>query len=298
MSFFLLVLTAATVSFLFAPLASRLSYAVGALDVPDGGRHRHARLTPRGGGLAFFSATLVAAAVYGIFFSPDGGAVSAFLLGGAAVFSIGYFDDARALSPRLKLMLETGVFCLLLPACGLLLPPSSLLSLSLTVGFLLLSVNALNVVDGADGVAASSAMAAFFGFLFLANECGGRDAFTLSAIILFALVGFFPYNAPSARLFMGDGGSLFLGFAEGMCALLLLRGGISPVRILFCMALPLLDLTLAFLRRVRHRRPLFTGDRAHIHHRLADRGLSPHAVLAVTLSVSLLFTLTGVFLIR
>lgn len=298
MSFFLLITIAGGASFLLAPLALRLSYAVGALDIPDGGRHRHARTTPRGGGLAFVIAAFLAAAVYGVFFSSDSSAATGFLWGGAAVFSIGYYDDARALSPRLKLLLEAGLLCLLLPVFGLLLPLSPPLSLLLTVGFLLLTLNALNVVDGADGVAASSAIAAFFGFLFLANECGSRDAFMISAILLFAAVGFFPYNAPSARLFMGDGGSLFLGFAEGICAILLFRGGIAPVRVLLCMTMPILDLILAFLRRARHRRPLFTGDRAHIHHRLADRGLSPHAVLAVMLSASLLFTLTGVFLIR
>ena len=298
MSFLLFSLLSGAASLFAAPLAFRLSYAVGAVDIPDGGRHRHARPIPRGGGFAFFVATLPAVMLYGVFFRSDGNLLSAFVLGGAAVFIVGYVDDARALSPRTKLLAETCLFSLLLPIFGFLMPMPSLLSFLLMLGFLLLCTNSVNIIDGADGIAASSAMASFFGFLILAAEIGSRDILMLSLILLFALLGFFPYNAPSARLFMGDGGSLFLGFAEGMCALSLIRAGVLPVRVLFCIALPLFDLMFAFLRRIRQRRPLFIGDSAHIHHRLAARGYSPHAVLAIMLTASLALALTGVLLIK
>ena len=268
-----------------SPLAGRLARRLGAVDVPDGGRHRHARPTPRMGGLGVFLG--VAAA---FLLAPRGAASACLVSGGALTVALGMTDDVFSLRPWEKL-LGMGALACLPPAFGLfpravtlggaVLPLSAPVGAALAAALTVLCMNAWNLADGADGLACTVTLCAMAGL----SLAGRRDASWVAA----ATLGFFPYNAPPARLFLGDAGALLLGYAFSV---LLLRSPHLSLALLLCAAYPLLDLGLAVFRRARRGQSPFAADGAHLHHRLRDKGLSPlwllFAVGAASLALSFL----------
>jgi UDP-GlcNAc:undecaprenyl-phosphate GlcNAc-1-phosphate transferase len=225
-----------------------------------------------------------------LFARPD--AVSACLLsGGCLAVALGMTDDVFSLRPAEKL-LGMGAVAFLPPAFGLFpraidlggatlplsLPAGVLLAAALTVLFM----NAWNLADGADGLASLLTLSALAGLRVAGRPLAGSAAG--------ATLGFFPYNAPPARLFLGDAGALLLGYAVSV--LLLSSPALSPA-LLLCAAYPLLDLTLAVFRRARRGQSPFAADGAHLHHRLRDGGFSPWILLFWVGAISLALSCLG-----
>jgi UDP-GlcNAc:undecaprenyl-phosphate GlcNAc-1-phosphate transferase len=288
----------AVVSFLAAlvvtPALRNVFTRWGIVDVPDGKRKTHAKPVATLGGVPIILSFLAA---YGLLLlTPMGGggvvraalpAVWRLLPAVAVVFAIGIVDDIRGLKPWQKLLGEA-VACGLAIAAGVHLtglrgvPFPPVWALLGTVVWLIGCANAVNLIDGMDGLAAGIALlATATTFISALLQHNVALAFA-TAPLIGALVGFLRYNLNPASIFLGDSGSLTLGFLLGCYSLLwsqkaaTIAGMTAPLLVL---AVPLADAGLAIVRRFLRQQPIFTADRGHIHHRLLAQGMKPRRVL-------------------
>ena len=310
---YLLVLcVAAAVTYLLTPVARRFAIRVGAMAEPRD-RDVHAIPTPRLGGLAMYAgvcaAFLVASALPSLRRVFEYSDVQAVLVAGGLIMLLGAADDRWGIDALTKLagqvvaagvMVLNGlqVITLTLPGVGAVgLGPESVL---LTVVLTLVTVNAINFVDGLDGLAAgvgAIAALAFFAFSYslstgLFTGGVGQDRISsptlIAAVLAGACLGFLPHNFNPARIFMGDSGSMLIGLmlAASVTSLTgqftyanLPAGGSLPVLLplllpFAVLAVPVLDLLLAVIRRTRAGRSPFAPDKEHLHHRLMEIGHS------------------------
>lgn len=295
MKFFFSLLVPLLLGGLTAPLAIRLSHAVGAVDIP-GERHIHKKLTPRGGGLSLAFSFFVGALLF-----LDSLPLLAALSCGALLFGLGLTDDIISLSPIGKLFCEL-LFFSLVPLFGirptaLAITPSLTLSLSptasflFTVFFLLLITNGVNTIDGLDTLSGGASAISALGFLALSLLLGRGEGIVLSLLLLGALLGFLPYNRHPATLFLGDGGALLVGFLSGLLGLTVFPGEIPLIPLFLLLLTPLFDLFFSFFRRLFRGKNPFSADRSHLHHRLLSRGI-PYRRAVYSLH---LLSLCGVF---
>ncbi len=288
---------------LTAPLAMRLSHAVGAVDVP-GERHIHKRLTPRGGGLSLAFSFFVGA----LLFLRELPLLAAATAVGALLFALGLTDDIVSLSPLGKLFCE-GLFFSLVPLFGirptaLTLLPSLSLSLSPAAGslfcilFLLFLTNGVNMIDGLDTLSGGASAISALGFLAIALLTENGEGARLSLLVLGAILGFLPYNRHPARLFLGDGGALLLGFLLGLLGLTVFPSRVPLLPLFLLLLTPLFDLFFSFFRRLLRGKNPFMADKSHLHHRLLSLGIPYRrsvlflhllSLLGVLLSLLLLF---------
>ncbi|QJR15682.1 MraY family glycosyltransferase [Usitatibacter palustris] len=287
---------------------ARLAPRAGLLDHP-GGRKAHARAVPLVGGLAIFAALALAATLAGVAF-----AAGIFLACVAMVVAVGAWDDLREIAPRWKLAVQV-------LACGLMIwgadvqlrsvgdllgwRPIGLMmfSVPLTIFAVVGVANAVNMMDGLDGLAGSIAFVAFAWYAAVAYGSGVDNAFVVALIFCGAIGGFLLFNLrlpghAQARVFLGDAGSLSLGFALGWFAVDLTQGtdrAFPPIAALWVVLLPLADCVSLMARRIRAGRSPFAADRRHIHHYLQARGLSATQSLALLVAISTAFGAVGYF---
>ncbi len=325
---YLLVLcVAAAVTYLLTPVARRFALRTGAMAEPRD-RDVHAVPTPRLGGLAMYggvcAAFLVASslpALSRVFKYSD---VEATVVAGGLIVLLGAVDDRWGIDALTKLagqVLAAGVMVLIgLQLLTLTVPGVGAISLGpesviLTVAITLLTVNAINFVDGLDGLAAgvgAIAALAFFAFSYSLASGGvtggvAQDRITsptlIAVVLAGACLGFLPHNFNPARIFMGDSGSMLIGLMLS-AAVISLTGQVSyanlsvsaqfpvllPLLLPFAvLAVPVLDLLLAVIRRTRAGRSPFAPDKEHLHHRLMEIGHShTRAVLIMYVWTALL----------
>lgn len=282
------------ISVFLTPLAGDLYVRLGWVDRPDFGRKVHSRPMPRAGGVPI---VIAYAGAFGVVFllglagghliEPGTGLIWRMLPAGLVVFAIGLLDDIVGLHPWQKFAGQTGA-ALLAWWAGVQIhavrgvPLNGWIAVSVTVVWLVACTNAFNLIDGLDGLATGiglcAALTAFIAAL-LYNEMGLAMA---TAPLAGALLGFLCYNFSPASIFLGDSGSLTVGFLLGCFGIVwsqksaTLLGMTAPVLVL---TIPLLDTALAILRRFLRHQPIFGADRGHIHHRLLDRGFTTRRVV-------------------
>jgi len=288
--------------------------SLGLVDMPDGARRVHDRPTPRAGGLAICGtlATVLGVgwAVSRLYAEPtDADLVPKLLLGGTAMSALGLWDDARQLSPRAKLIGQV-VIAACAFAAGIRIDSVSLISgeplpgwvsAGLTVFWLVGVTNAFNLIDGSDGVAAGSAVFAALALAVMLGLGGDPWGALIAITLAGALLGFLFFNFPPASIFLGDGGSLFLGFILGALGVVASQKAPAALAVaipVVSCGVPILDTLLAIVRRFLRCEPLFKPDRGHIHHRLRDLGLSPRRVALVIYAASALFAVLSLLLVR
>ncbi len=307
----------ASVSFILAlvltPLCRNLFRLLGVVDHPDGLRKTHVMPVPRIGGVPLFLAYLGTLAVLLLMPGSAPYVKSGLPLGlrllpaMALVFLTGLLDDIRGLKPWQKLacqLLAAGIAFwagVAIKNVGGVAIPSSL-SLPLTVVWLVGCANAFNLIDGMDGLATGAGL-----FATVTMLLGGllSNNFTLALAIVplaGALLGFLRYNFNPASIFLGDSGSLTIGFLLGCYGVLWSQKGATMLGMtapLMALAVPLLDTGLAIARRFLRRQPIMSADTGHIHHRLLARGLTPsktalilYAACGIAASLSLLSSVT------
>jgi UDP-GlcNAc:undecaprenyl-phosphate GlcNAc-1-phosphate transferase len=160
--------------------------------------------------------------------------------------------------------------------------PSGVLDAPLTVLWVVIVTNAINLIDGLDGLASGVVMLAAAALWFAAREHGDFYVMFIASLLIGSTAGFLRFNFPPARLFMGDTGSQFLGLVLAAVALLENRKGTAAVTLLFplvAMGVPIADGITAFVRRALRGQPVFHADTGHVHHRLLRLGLSPRRAL-------------------
>lgn len=286
----LLALGATAIVWALIPLVTRLAWRVGAVAEP-GPRHVHVEPVPRLGGLAMAAAVLGVSWLAVAFPGPARLLDRHYLVGltcaAIPVLALGLTDDTRGLTPVVKLALQAcaamvlalfgyGVPLLTNPFGGEL--HSGVFNLPLTVGWTLLVMNAINLIDGLDGLAAGVVLIASMTLWWVGRMHSDVYVMFLVAPLAGATFGFLFHNFPRARSFMGDTGSQFLGLTLAAASLLENRKGTATVTLLFplvALGLPIADGVLAFARRMMHKRPVFRADSSHIHHRLVHLGLTP-----------------------
>lgn len=313
--YLLLFLTALGLGLLLVPLARKLALRIDLVDHP-GERKIHARVMPYGGGIALvttvFSVIGLTALVWrmewiaqlwpaleatlaehrgGFLDAGTWQRLGAIFVGSIGMFALGLVDDRRGLSPGIKFLAQIGA-AVLLWAAGIRITcfvDHAAVSLCLTVLWVTAVTNAFNFLDNMDGL--SSGVAAVATVFFFVVAVQGGELFIAAFLSVFAgaLLGFLRYNFSPAKLFLGDAGSLFIGFLlssltvagtyyEG-------RGSVYSVLMpVLVLGVPLFDTASVMLIRIKNRKPVYKGDTNHVSHRLVRLGLSrAEAVLTIYL---------------
>lgn len=318
--FLLTIGFAAALCYLITPFVKDLALKAGAF-ISLRSRDTHTTLTPRWGGIGMWismSITFLVVSHLPLVSKSFGREATGIFLAGTFIMVLGALDDLYDLDSITKfagqavaggILLLHGVQILWLPINGIYILPPSIGQL-LTILFVMVVINAINFVDGLDGLAtgivAICAMA-FFGFSYLLavvnglNRAGAPSLIT--AIIIGVCIGFLPHNYHPARIFMGDSGAMFLGLLLSAAAITL-TGQIDlnaitnensnkvllPLLLPFSvLAIPLLDLGMAIVRRLRAGRSPFSADKEHLHHKLLSMGNSHRRTSAILYSWTAMF---------
>lgn len=300
---------AGILSFALTPPVKRLAHRIGAIDVPKDARRMHKKPIPRLGGLAIYLAFVVVC----ILFAEKSVQNLTIFLGSAVIVVLGIFDDRNALGAKFK-------FCIQLVAAAIpvvfgnlrieLITNPNLLSDNLYLEFGVLSIpitiiwivaitNAVNLIDGLDGLAVGVSAIACMTMLAVSLLIGEIEIAILLAALAGSCVGFMPYNLNPASIFMGDTGSTFLGF---MLATLSIQGMFKVYTIIsfavpfLILGLPIFDTAFAILRRVLSGRSPLSPDRGHVHHRLMDMGFNQKQAVAILYAIATVLGLLAVVL--
>ena len=263
---------AAAGAFALSPLCFSLAARLGAIDIPLDSRRMHKRPVPRIGGLAIFIGFLLSASI----FSNN----IALLSGALVIASIGIVDDVYRISAYPKLVFQI-ISAAVALAFGVRAPiGNGFISVAFSLAWLVVLPNAFNLIDGLDGLCARVS-------LFAALALFAMNGSTVALALAGAILGFLPFNLRPAKMFMGDTGALFVGFALGVISLEGITTAQGFASTLLVFALPLADTAYAFLRRIAKGKSPFAPDREHFHHKLIDRGFS-HREASFLLSLAAL----------
>lgn len=261
------------------PLAARLARAVGAVDQPSD-RRIHREPTPRLGGLAILAGFLVPV----LYFLPADPAARALIVGAVLICALGAVDDIWGLSPAVKLAGQ--VACAAIPvSAGLTIDHITLpfvgvgdlgpAQYPLTILWFVAIVNMINFSDGMDGLAAGITGLGATTFAILAASLGRADPAIMAAALAGACVAFLVFNFHPAKVFMGDAGSMFLGFViagVSVSGVMKSAAAVAVVAPLIVLAIPILDTSFVIMKRIKHGLPVYSADRSHFHHRFFTIG--------------------------
>lgn len=282
------------IALLAVPLVSKIALAFGLVDQP-GERKIHHRPIPRMGGvgiwLGFVIGFLVVAYVYGKYPSGHTGSTG-ILIAGSAMFLLGLLDDIYNLSPYVKL---AGQFAIAILAYYLGIQINALdlpgglwlvlhdLSLPVTVLWLVGLTNAMNFIDGVDGLAGGVATISAITLAVVAVFTFQPIAAIFAALLAGASMGFLVYNTHPAKVFMGDGGALFIGFVLACIAITgVLKTQIAVMLVpVVILSVPILDIVYSTFRRLLRGKNPFKADADHLHHRLLQRGVPQWGIVGI-----------------
>ena len=294
----LALLIAGVVAFAATPLVKVLSVKWGAIDVPKDDRRMHDHPIPRMGGLAIFLGFLVAT----ILLVPLDNAKKGMLLGAVVIVILGVFDDkyvVQIVAALIAAFAGNRITVLSNPFSSSSVWQLGWLSWPVTVIWIVAVTNAVNLIDGLDGLACGVSTIGSLSMLVIALRVSEMDVAVVMAALAGACIGFLPFNFNPAKIFMGDTGATFLGYimatmsVQGMFKM---YGIISFVVPFLVLGLPIFDVTFAVLRRISHGQSPMTPDRGHIHHRLIDMGFSQKQAVGVLYLVSAILGLSAVLL--
>lgn len=293
----------------------KAAVARGLLVPPASDRHLHTKPLPRIGGVGIYASFLITVIAFGAIpkwgqqiFVPR--TLIGFLIATSAIFTMGVCDDLKSMSPKSKLIFEIFASAFLY-FVGLGIQDVHLsigryaigkpIGFAVTVLWILLITNAFNLIDGLDGLAVGTALLSSIVVIATSLVRHNDLATMLSCALFGTLLGFVPFNFHPASIFMGDSGSLFIGFALGALSLNGWTGRPSVMGIavpILCFGLPILDVSLAIARRFLRHQPVFRPDADHVHHRLLKRGLSQQHAVLMLYGTTAAFVLASILLIR
>lgn len=300
----LALLTAAVLSFGATPLIKMFARKVGAMDIPEDDRRMHKTPIPRMGGLAIFLGFIVSFLIFG----KMNRELQGILLGAVLIIILGVLDDILTLKALPKFLVQIlAAVIVVLHGCriehflGLDVP--AWISYPISVFWIVAITNAVNFIDGLDGLAAGvsaiSAGAMLIVALILVPDPTAKLCAILLAAIVGGCIGFIPFNFNPASIFMGDTGSTFLGFmlsSISIFGLFKTYAVISFAVPFLVLGLPIFDICFAVIRRLAKGQSPMHADRGHVHHRLIDMGFSQKQAVAISYLLSALLGLSAVVL--
>ncbi len=317
-SYVFLFLISLISTLLLTPLAGRLATALGAVDLPDNKRRIHTKPTPRMGGVAIYVAFLLTLAIVPFLRNDLGTRFNAhpqwylsIIAATTIIFLLGVYDDLRGANAPLKISVQIlaaivlqysgfGIELLSIPFFGENHALPLWLSFTLTAGWIVGITNAFNLVDGIDGLATGISAFALLSILVTSVALQSFEVGLLAVILLGTVIGFLYYNFHPASIFLGDSGSLTLGFLVATLSMLGSQKGTTTLAIAIPMVsfgLPVVEIFLSLIRRFVGGKPLMQSDRGHIHHRLLEHGLSVRQVAILLYGVCGVFCLFGILLL-
>ncbi|MCL1906156.1 MAG: undecaprenyl/decaprenyl-phosphate alpha-N-acetylglucosaminyl 1-phosphate transferase [Clostridiales bacterium] len=290
---------------LATPLAIYAARKLNVVDIPNE-RKVHQAAVPRMGGVAIYGAFVLGALALGLYTRP----VAALLVASSIVMFVGWVDDVRGISPKVKLLGQVFASLILIkggfyvqfitnPFTDGGLISLGIFTIPVTILWLTGISNAVNLIDGLDGLSAGVCAIAALTMTIVCFVQGQLQTAALAAVLAAASFGFLRYNFYPARTFMGDCGSLFLGFVLGALAIMGLSKGATVVSIftpLIIMGIPIFDTFFAIIRRIFLHRPIFEADKGHLHHSLLSLGLSHRQTVLSIYAVSVIMGLSAVLL--
>ena len=301
---FIILFVTFITSFLLVYIVKKVAIHINAMDIPNE-RKIHKVPMPRLGGLAIFLSFILGYILYGEVNSQ----MLSIFIGSFLLVLIGIVDDINPVKARYKLVVQIVAALVVVFYGKLSFNEISFLGLNLDFGyignsilavlFIVAITNAINLIDGLDGLASGISAIYFLTIAiiaFILNRLGGLDVI-LSIIMLGATLGFLVHNFPPAKIFMGDTGSLFLGFMISVIALLGYKVAtftslVVPIVIL---AIPILDTLLAILRRAIKGQNIGVADKEHLHHQLLKMKYSPVKSILIIYFIDILFAAVSIF---
>ena len=295
------------------PLAIWLAPRIGAMDIPKDNRRMHRKAMPRFGGMAIFLGTTLSLCI----FLHGNERIMTAVLGGVLIYALGVVDDLVGLSARVKFLWEVGVAAVMY-SMGLRIEFitnyflgtghwnfGTAVCFIVTVLWIVGITNTINLVDGLDGLAAGMAAIACFSIAYVAYIHGDRFGFMAVCAAMMAVaggaMGFLPYNFNPAKIFMGDSGSLFLGFMLASLSVVgpLKRSTLIAVAVpVLVLGIPIFDTFFAIVRRWINRRPIMEADRGHLHHRLMESGYGQRRAVLMMYGISAIMGMAAVLMSR
>lgn len=291
------------------PVVKKFAIKVGAVDVPNA-RKVHTRIMPRMGGLAIYAAFVLTLLGF-MLVAPDtlfGSARSASLVksllaGGTIIVLIGALDDRFELSAKVKLVGQILAACVVVFGFGLKVDFINVpfgdqyvnfdawIAIPVTIFWIVGVTNAINLIDGLDGLAAGVSGISIATLLVMAVIMGNPAVILLCSILLGCVIGFLFFNFHPARIFMGDSGSLFLGFSLAVISLLGFKqvAIVSFITPLLIIGVPLSDTFFAIVRRALQKKPIFAPDKGHLHHCLRELGFSHRQTVLIIYGIAAFF---------
>lgn len=307
MSYYAIFFIAFGISFVIAPLIMMLANNAGAIALP-GGRHIHTRPTPKFGGIAIALSVFVIS----LFIIPLNSQIGSYVAASVIMLMLGVIDDFRGINWKIKLALSVIATSIIILGTGLWVENlGNLIGLGeVHIGYWGIPftffavfgvINAINLTDGLNGLACGVSSIAFLSFTIFASMSGNQTVFYLSLINLGATLGLFKYNYPKARIFMGDSGSMFLGFSLGVLAIFLTQGrnvSVKPMVPVIILGLPIFDTVRVLVVRMLNSRHPFKADKTHLHHLMMRSGTHPNHVVKVIWVLSALMSALAFIMYR
>lgn len=289
------VICAALLAYVCTPLVRVLAFKIGAVDVPKDGRRMHKVPIPRIGGLAIF----IGFALTILAFCPVSRFLTVALFGGLIIVVMGVLDDIFALNAWLKLAVQIAVAFFAIVegitidfiSLGSDMIPLGNWAIPVTMIWIVGLTNSINLIDGLDGLACGVSIICSMSLFVVMLILGDFSSALVIAIVIGACLGFFPFNAHPAKIFMGDTGAQTLGY---LLSLISIQGVFKTHTVfsflipLSIFGLPIFDTLFAIIRRLIHGKSPFSSDRGHIHHRLIDMGFGQRK------SVGILYSICGI----
>jgi len=296
------------ISYFTTPLAIKLAHKIGAIDVPKDNRRVHKNPIPRLGGVAIFLGFIVSS----IFLVDINLQMIGIFAGAFLIVAMGIVDDIKEIRPKVKLagqilaaliVVLSGVKIVWVtnPFDGLdgMLQLMPMIGIPITIFWIVGATNTVNLIDGLDGLAAGVSAISAITLSFVAYINGQHTSSILLLSLAGAAIGFLPYNFNPAKIFMGDTGSLFLGYTLSVIAI---QGSIKSATALsiaipiLALGLPIFDTTFAIIRRASNGKPIMQADKGHLHHRLLSKGLSQRQTVLILYAISLFLGLSAVLI--
>ncbi|MDO5441379.1 MAG: MraY family glycosyltransferase [Bacillota bacterium] len=303
---------AAAIVAILTPIAIKIAPKIGAMDIPKDARRMHSKPIPRFGGLGIYLGMTIAILVCvprieGILSQRQ---VLGFLAGGAMIVILGIVDDLKGLPAKVKLIGQ--IICSAVPCFfsvrffgitniftgGIIVFPAWF-SIIITIIWIVGITNTINLIDGLDGLAAGVSCISCIAVAYTAYLAGRPETAQLVLCIAGAAFGFLIFNFNPAKIFMGDAGSMLLGYSLATMSLI----GVSSTKgtVLFVsfipiiiLALPIFDTAFAIIRRVANHKPIMAADKGHLHHRIMALGFSQRRAVIALYCITAIMGIAGI----